>query len=251
MKTTGSGNQPQKAISLRTRLLERGPLSPLEASVLLDRLAETIDAAHNQAVDHGAICPENVFLTTDGKVRLGPARVQPVPTPAGAATTASVGYYSPEEAWDEAATVATDIWALGALLYEALTGCVPLPAINPSALATPGVRWGARRLPAASACCQPVIDRSLSRQPSGRYASAQAMANELWELLPQPAPDSSLPRRKRASDTEVMGSLLGLQQAVNRPLRLSGDVGTGWEAARPAVRRKRFRYGAASDGPTR
>ena len=67
MDTNRSAAPTAKTTCLRKLLLERGPLSPLEASSVLDQLAEMVDAAHHRGVAHGALCPENVFVAGDGR----------------------------------------------------------------------------------------------------------------------------------------------------------------------------------------
>jgi serine/threonine-protein kinase len=197
----------------------RGPLSLNEASTLLDRLAHAIDESHYHGVVHGAVSPDTVLMLVDGGVFLAP--------PAAVRPTAA--YLSPEERRGEDCTSATDVWSLGALLYESLTGMVPLPAARHEYLVCSGVaRWGARRLPEHAACAQIVVDRALRRHPEERYVTAQALANALWEILPDPASHTPAPRVPGSSHGHGRVHGHGAHGAAGH-----GGVGGGHSTTRP------------------
>jgi len=122
--------------TLRARLA-RGPLIWQEAVELGAEIAEGIAAAHAKGVVHGDLKPENLFLTADGRVRIldfGLARiVRPadaqtltapyLPTEKGATTVmGTVGSMSPEQVRGQPADPSSDLFSLGWVLYEMVTG---------------------------------------------------------------------------------------------------------------------------------
>jgi len=192
-----------RGVSLRRRLRERGPISLKETSLLLDNLAEAVDQAHHQGVRFGPLSADTIWILLDGTMKPYPNR-----NPSAIGLVAS-----PEAARGEALTRATDIWEIGVLLYEALSG----KRFEVAAEGRP-----APRLIGAASAAQAILDRALADTPSARYPSAQAMANALWELLPDDGSDSDARRSATSADAAPDGgSHVTLGRAVDRPLRLS------------------------------
>ncbi|HYW68643.1 MAG TPA: serine/threonine-protein kinase, partial [bacterium] len=117
-----------KGETLRERI-ERGPLSIDDALTTAIDVGRGLSAAHDQGIVHRDIKPGNVMLTSDGRAKvldfglaLAPERTRL--TMAGR-TTGTVSYMSPEQSRGEAVDHRTDIWSLGVMLYEMLTGRRP------------------------------------------------------------------------------------------------------------------------------
>jgi serine/threonine protein kinase len=118
--------------TLRARLA-RGPLGWRTAVDTCTAVAEGLDAAHGKGIIHRDLKPENIFLTTDGRVKIldfGLASYHPVSAEARTAATqtdvglvmGTVGYMSPEQVRGEPANTSSDIFSLGCVLYEIITG---------------------------------------------------------------------------------------------------------------------------------
>jgi eukaryotic-like serine/threonine-protein kinase len=124
--------------------LARGPLGARQAAQIAAGVAEGLAAAHGRGIVHRDIKPENVVLTPDGRVKIldfGIARVHAaVPTTSETAPTAgatstgvilgTVGYLSPEQARGEPADARSDLFALGCVFYELLTGTRAFPGVT-------------------------------------------------------------------------------------------------------------------------
>jgi tRNA A-37 threonylcarbamoyl transferase component Bud32 len=186
------------SLDLHTR---RQPQPAADAVRLVEVLARAVQHAHERGIVHRDLKPANVLLapsapgdaghTTYGLPKLtdfGLARGGDRLQTADGVVLGTPSYMAPEQAAGDSARVgpATDVWALGAILYELLTGRPPFQ--GDSLLATlEQVRHGKlippRRLrPDLSAALEAVVLRCLSRRPEERYPSAAALADDLGQL---------------------------------------------------------------------
>ena len=211
---------------------EHGPLSAVHASLLLDRLAVLIDTAHSRGLMCGPIQPENVLLLPNGEVRLlvkksaTEGTERPRRQGRHALTSTALRTISPEEVRGEPVTASTDLWMLGALLHEAMTGHPPFGGLHRNALYDQVANYDPEMLPPAAASVQVVMDRALAKWQANRFVSAQAFANAFWSALPHPEPLAiTRPAENRPlcmpTGTEE-SAFMKLSHAAGRPIRLCG-----------------------------
>lgn len=176
--------------TLRERFT-RGPLAPGALAEFGAQAAEGLAAAHAAGIVHRDIKPSNIFLCDDGPLKVidfGVALTMNSSTrlTAPGAVPGTVGYVPPEVAGGDDATAQSDIWSLGAVLYEGLVGSPPFLRATPLATAVatlmhemPLVR---HKAPAAPDALCSVVERALSREPGRRFATATEFANALRSL---------------------------------------------------------------------
>ncbi|MDI1250510.1 MAG: protein kinase [Lacunisphaera sp.] len=177
---------------LRTRL-QSGPLAPRAAAELVRKLADAIARAHAAGVLHRDLKPSNVLLTAAGEPKLSDFGLSG--SIAGAASehtrtgtlAGTPSYLAPELLAGGAATPAVDIYGLGAILYECVTGRPPFTGDSPAAvLAQIGTVEPVppRRLsPAVPADLDTIILKCLEKDPAARYAGAAALEEDLGNFL--------------------------------------------------------------------
>ncbi|MEV0643629.1 protein kinase [Phytomonospora sp. NPDC050363] len=120
--------------SLAAALGEDGTLPPGETARIVADAAEGLQIAHDAGIVHGGVKPADVLITSDGEVKLidfGAARAV---EPARPADPAAVAYTAPERFSDTDPTPAADIYALGAVAFECLTGAPPFASTDPQAV---------------------------------------------------------------------------------------------------------------------
>jgi eukaryotic-like serine/threonine-protein kinase len=235
-------------------LLRRGPLAPKRAVELATQIAKGLAAAHERGIVHRDLKPENLFLTRDGHAKIldfGLARIERpelsnadlnqastvLETSAGT-VLGTVGYMAPEQVRGERADARSDLFALGVVLHEMLSGANPfrrdsivesLNAIlkeEPSELAAES--------PTTPSALARIVARLLEKDPDRRFRSAHDLAFALGGLAEwtsgvasaQPAPASARAARG-LRPTLVMLAALALALAVG--------LGIGALVARPAV----------------
>jgi WD40 repeat protein len=164
------------------------PQPPHEAAMLLERLARAVQHAHENGIVHRDLKPANVLLGGDGTPKItdfGLARFGTADLTATGAVLGTPAYMSPEQARGDNAVVgpASDVWALGAILYELLTGQPPFRGVQ--ALDT--LKLVTEQEPVSPARLQPGVPRDLDiiclkcleKSPGKRYPSAGELADDL------------------------------------------------------------------------
>jgi tetratricopeptide (TPR) repeat protein len=191
-----------------SRTLKRGPLDPNRVASIVRDVGSALDHAHAQGVVHRDVKPGNVLLRRDGVTKLvdlGIATAQGHTrlTHSGM-VLGTAAYMAPEQLEGDETTRATDIYALGVVAYEALTGeraregRTPLELAHRIATSPPPDLRDA--MPDASPQAADVLKRAMARDPRDRPASAGELASGLARALEEPptAPTRAVPPTRMA-----------------------------------------------------
>jgi len=196
------------------RILERGTLPLPRACAWIAHAAEALDVAHKRGVIHGDVKPANILISADGRVKLtdfGMARVARREA-RDSALLGTPAYWCPEQIMGRPQDARSDIFSIGVVLYEILTGTRPFDADSLQGIcshvlsSTPNAV--SQLQPSIPAAIDEIIASCLAKNPDQRIASAEALAQLLYpharrKLGPseQAAPGKPVPNsfRDRAS----------------------------------------------------
>ncbi|GEM_PF-487218 len=184
--------------SLRDRLDREGRLDPKDATRLTVQIASALDAAHARGLVHRDVKPENILLNADGKAMLtdfGIAREVAFLRATGAARTLAASglpvgtpeYMAPEQLRAALVDQRADLYALGAVLYELLTGVVPHEAATPYEVAALALTAPIAPPSSHNHAIWPELDgvilKALEKEPDDRYQTARSFAQALRESV--------------------------------------------------------------------
>ena len=204
--------------------LKQGPLPLTEAWQIVARLASSLDAAHAKGIIHRDLKPGNIlfdqygnaFLSDFGIARLTQSGQSATLT--GGAILGTPSYMSPEQIQgDKEIDGRSDIYALGVILYQMLTGATPYKADTPAKIMmmhilepVPDIRAANPSLPAG---IEAIIQKAMAKEPAERYATAAEMVAEL-EVIVKGQGEATSPKL----DAALMASRA--QKTVMAPGRL-------------------------------
>ena len=177
--------------TLKDIIKEHAPLPVSQALAIAAQIGRALEHAHRHRIIHRDIKPHNILITADGRAKVtdfGIARAATTSTLTHSGTImGSVHYISPEQANGEAAGEKSDIYALGVVLYEMLTGQVPFDGPTPLAVVMKHVQEmpvPVRQLnPAVPEDVERVVMRCLRKPVDERYPSAEALVHDLEAAL--------------------------------------------------------------------
>jgi len=176
------------------KLNGRPPLSINECIDITMQIARGLAKAHEEGIVHRDIKPANIIVTQDGIVKIldfGLAKLthQTRLTKPGV-TMGTAAYMSPEQASGEAVDQRTDLWSLGILFYEMVTGQLPFKGDHELAIIQSVRKESPAPLCASVSdvpfCLQGIIDKCLCKNPKGRYETALQIIADLEKVEKQP-----------------------------------------------------------------
>ena len=179
--------------------IERGPLAIEEAVEIAVRVAQGLGRAHEAGIVHRDIKPANIMITERGEVKIldfGLAKLagQAKLTRTGS-TMGTAAYMSPEQARSEDVDHRADIWSLGVVLYEMLTGHVPFKGEHEAAMLYSIVHEKPEAIPDASAPLSSLISKVLQKDRALRYQTASELIMDLKKLI---VPGIQLPHHEKS-----------------------------------------------------
>jgi serine/threonine protein kinase len=196
------------------RILEKGSLPFPKACAWVAEIACALGVAHRKGVIHGDVKPANVLITNDGRVKLmdfGMARLASHDTGASP-LLGTPAYWCPEQILGKPQDSRSDLFSLGVVLYEMVTGKRPFDADSLQGIC--GRVLSSTPLPASHANpsvpsgFDGVIVRCLAKDPAARYATAEILAEELYPLARRKAVTQVQPQTNGNSLRDRAGRLL-------------------------------------------
>ena len=184
--------------SLKDLIAWRGPLDPAEAARLASQVAEALGAAHERGIVHRDVKPQNVLIDEAGDAKVadfGIALAASTSTTSGTNRVfGTASYMSPEQAMGERVGPASDLYSLGVVLYEMLTGVVPFEAEGALATAMKHVTDQPvpprERDPSVPEAMEALVMGLLAKDPEDRCGSALELAEDLRKARAAPLPAS-------------------------------------------------------------
>ncbi|HET8527035.1 MAG TPA: protein kinase, partial [Actinomycetota bacterium] len=227
--------------------LRRGPMAPEEAVAVAVDVCRALEAAHARGLIHRDVKPGNVMLPPDGGVKVvdfGIARAAGSDTLTGTGVVlGSTAYLAPEQASGQPVDERADLYALGCVLYEMLTGAVPFSADTPVATMyrhvneDPPPPSSIRPVPAG---LEAVVMRCLEKPPRRRFGSAVDLEHALLAARGDTAPLGVVPVAETQPTSLGGGPMPDAIPGDKRPLRPA----TGEGSPRGLARRRTVRLPA-------
>ena len=176
---------------LKDYVRQRGALHPIEAVRIMMQIVSAIAAAHQNRIIHRDIKPQNILIDREGNVKITDFGIAVALSDTSLTQTntllGSVHYLSPEQARGGMATIQTDIYALGIVLYELLTGRVPFDGESPVSIALkhfqdplPSVVNPKAMVPQS---LENIVLKATAKDPMNRYRSCYEMFQDLKTCL--------------------------------------------------------------------
>ncbi|HEX7916915.1 WD40 repeat domain-containing serine/threonine protein kinase [Rudaea sp.] len=226
--------------SLSTLIRREGRLEPRHAAQLLRTIAEAVDYAHRLGVLHLDLKPANVLLDDNGSPHVADfglaRRLEHGLAADNTGISGTPSYMAPEQATTGAQkiTPATDIWGLGAILYELVSGEPPFLARTPQEtlklVVEAQLRSPRQRVPTLPWDLEAIICKCMAREATSRYASARAMAEDLGRFLDhQPVQARPLGIAQRAARWARREPKLATSALLAFAAVFAGLFATTWE----------------------
>lgn len=180
-----------EGLDLKELLLQSGPLPPRRAADIGGQVASALHYAHEHGLVHRDIKPHNIMVAPSGLVKLADLGIAKILSEVSLGddntTLGTAQYLSPEQARNGTITARTDVYSLGVVLYEAVTGFLPFPGDNAVSVALAHVEEDPVTPSVLHTDVPPELDRiilkAMAKNPRDRFASADEIGKALqnWD----------------------------------------------------------------------
>jgi len=195
--------------------ISRGLLPVSESLDIAMQIAGGLGSAHARNIVHRDIKPSNIIITKEKTVKIvdfGLARIAAtVSATQSVTTTGTLPYMAPEQILGEPVDQRSDVWALGVILVQMLTGSHPFLRPNTGAMTFAILNQPPAAIDAVIPLLQPIVLRALSKQPAHRYAGGREMLGDLEAARAQLSGSHALadpPTATRAVDLREMEEMM-------------------------------------------
>lgn len=236
--------------NLKEIIRKDAPLAPLKVAEIGIQICDALSCAHQNGVIHRDVKPHNILITKDGRVKVTDFGIARAANSTSLTETGiiigSVHYFSPEQAKGAPVGLASDLYSLGIILYELLTGRVPFSGESPIATALQHINGTAtdvcqlnRDVPAA---LEKIVMRALEKDPKKRYRSASEFSRALKSFITsfdekhQVQGDTIILKREdygelfdveRVEDDDFMAAKKGNRKKRSKSKKQSGSIFKG------------------------
>ncbi|HEY8346914.1 MAG TPA: Stk1 family PASTA domain-containing Ser/Thr kinase [Symbiobacteriaceae bacterium] len=177
--------------TLKTLIQEQGPLPVIQAAEIAIQILSALAHAHAQRIVHRDIKPHNILISKSGQVKVTDFGIARATTSDTVTHTGSIlgsaHYFSPEQADGQPTGECSDIYSVGVVLYEMVTGTVPFQGESPITVALKHIREKplppSQLNPEVPVELEEIILRALEKAPADRYPSAAAMKEALEQFI--------------------------------------------------------------------
>lgn len=200
-----------RGTTLRAELDRHGPVQLSALLAIGTQVADALGSAHAAGLVHRDVKPANILLSNDGRVLVADFGIAKAAHSADLTETGSMigtaKYLSPEQVEGRPVDHRSDLYSLGIVLYEALTGRAPFTGDNDAAIALARLRHDPVPIetlrPDAPAAVRAVVERAMARSPEHRFDRAESMRRALLAAGAPPAPPRPAPHPAPAPRTVV------------------------------------------------